>query len=262
MAKDVSTGRARRPVGTGAGRPGAAGPLAVTRVLPAYQQVADQLRDRILDGSLASGDRLPTEVELAEIFGVSRSTVREALRVLASKDLIRTTRGITGGTFVARVRFDQVSEYLEMSLGLMSGARDIALDDLLEARECIEVPAAALAALRREDQHVELMRQAVEREKLTRARGTKFREHRNFHGVLVDATGNQLLGVMSEPLFRVLQARTEQHDMPADYWSQIDAEHTRICSYVESGDVEGARTAMREHLATVRRAYEGTDPLS
>ena len=230
--------------------------LGVTRVRPAYQQVADQLRDRILDGSLTSGDRLPTEIELSEIFGVSRSTVREALRVLASKDLIRTTRGTTGGTFVARVQFDQVSDYLEMSLGLMSGAKDISLDDLLEARECLEVPAAGYAALRREEQHIELMRQAVEREKLARLRGTKFQEHRTFHGVLVDATGNQLLGVMSEPLFRVLQARTAEHDMPAEYWTQIDTEHTQICSFVEAGQVEGAQNAMRSHLATVRRAYE------
>jgi GntR family transcriptional repressor for pyruvate dehydrogenase complex len=230
--------------------------LGVSRVRPAYQQVADQLRDRILDGSLTSGDRLPTEIELSEIFGVSRSTVREALRVLASKDLIRTTRGTTGGTFVARVQFNQVSDYLEMSLGLMSGAKDISLDDLLEARECLEVPAAGFAAQRREERHIELMRQAVEREKLARLRGTKFQEHRTFHGVLVDASHNQLLGVMSEPLFRVLQARTAEHDMAAEYWTQIDVEHTQICSLVEAGDVTGAQDAMRAHLATVRRAYE------
>ncbi len=230
--------------------------LGVTRVRPAYQQVADQLRDRILDGSLTSGDRLPTEIELSEIFGVSRSTVREALRVLASKDLIRTTRGTTGGTFVARVQFNQVSDYLEMSLGLMSGAQDITVDDLLEARECLEVPAAGFAAMRRGEHHLDLMRQAVEREKLARLRGTKFQEHRTFHGVLVEATGNQLLGVMSEPLFRVLQARTAEHNMPAEYWTQIDNEHTEITSFVEAGSVEGAQAAMRAHLATVRRAYE------
>jgi GntR family transcriptional regulator, transcriptional repressor for pyruvate dehydrogenase complex len=230
--------------------------LGVTRVRPAYQQVADQLRDRILDGSLTSGDRLPTEIELSEIFGVSRSTVREALRVLASKDLIRTTRGTTGGTFVARVQFNQVSDYLEMSLGLMSGAKDITLDDLLEARECLEVPAAGYAALRREDQHVELMRQAVEREKQARLRGTRFQEHRTFHGVLVEATGNQLLGVLAEPVFRVLQARTAEHDMPAEYWTRIDLEHTQICSHIEAGQVAAAQNAMRKHLETVRRAYE------
>jgi GntR family transcriptional repressor for pyruvate dehydrogenase complex len=230
--------------------------LGVTRVRPAYQQVADQLRDRILDGSLTSGDRLPTEIELSEIFGVSRSTVREALRVLASKDLIRTTRGTTGGTFVARVQFNQVSDYLEMSLGLMSGARDISVDDLLEARECLEVPAAGFAASRRDPQHVELMRQAVEREKQARVRGSKFQERRTFHGVLVDATRNQLLGMMSQPLFRVLQARTAEHHMPTEYWARIDIEHTEICTFIEAGDVDGAQTAMRAHLGTVRRAYE------
>ena len=230
--------------------------LGVTRVRPAYQQVADQLRDRILDGSLTSGDRLPTEIELSEIFGVSRSTVREALRVLASKDLIRTTRGTTGGTFVARVQSNQVSDYLEMSLGLMSGAKDISLDDLLEARECLEVPAAGYAALRREERHVVQMRQAVEREKQARLRATRFQEQRAFHGVLVDATGNQLLSIMIEPVFRVLQARTAEHDMPAEYWARIDREHTQICSFIEAGHVEGAQDAMREHLATVRQAYE------
>ena len=67
--------------------------LSVDRVRPAYQQVADQLLARVLDGSLAAGDRLPAEGELAVAFGVSRSTVREAFRVLASRDLITTVRG-------------------------------------------------------------------------------------------------------------------------------------------------------------------------
>ena len=146
-------------------------PLRVNRVQPAYQQVADQLRDRILDGSLSTGDRLPTEVELSEIFGVSRSTVREALRLLASRGLIRTTRGTTGGTFVARVEFGQVSDYLEVSLGLMSGAADITIAHLLEAREAFEVPAAGLAALRHEERHIAELRESVEREKVSRTRG-------------------------------------------------------------------------------------------
>lgn len=230
--------------------------LGITRVQPAYQQVADQLRQRILDGSLSVGDRLPTEIELSEIFGVGRSTVREALRVLASKDLIRTTRGTTGGTFVARVEFNQVSEYLETTFGLMTGADDLSLDNLLEARECLEVPAAGLAAVRHEEHHLQAMREAVEREKVTRAREPKFREHRTFHGVLVDATGNRLLGVMAEPVFRVLLARTADRDMPAEYWAQIDVEHTAICGYVAAGDARGAEQAMRAHLTTVRRAYE------
>ena len=78
MAKDVTHEPASRAEQTIPGHRRDPGVLGVTRGQPAYQQVADQLRDRILDGSLTAGDRLPTEVELSEIFGVSRSTIREA----------------------------------------------------------------------------------------------------------------------------------------------------------------------------------------
>jgi DNA-binding FadR family transcriptional regulator len=138
----------------------------------------------------------------------------------------------------------------------MSGAKDISVDDLLEARECLEVPAAGFAASRRDPRHVERMRQAVERDKQARLRGTKLQERRTFHAVLVEATRNQLIGMMSEPLFRVLQARMAEHTMPSEYWTRIDVEHTEICAFIEAGDVDGAQTAMRAHLGTVRRAYE------
>ncbi|MCL3819612.1 FadR/GntR family transcriptional regulator [Aeromicrobium wangtongii] len=233
-------------------------PSRVNRVRPAYQQVADQLRDRILDGSLGSGDRLPTELDLADIFGVSRSTVREALRVLASRDLIYTTRGTTGGTFVSRVQFEKVSEYLETSLGLMSGTDDVTLGDLLEARELLEVPAAGLAALRHEEHHLEEMKQVVEREKQTRGRGMKFREHRNFHGIVVNAAGNGLIGVMTEPVFRVLQARLARGEMDAGFWREVDDDHLEILDRIRDRDSDGASAAMKDHLAKLSIAYRDT----
>lgn len=231
----------------------------VDRVRPAYQQVADQLRERILDGSLGSGDRLPTEVELGEIFGVSRSTVREALRLLASRDLIHTTRGTTGGTFVSRVEFDKVSDYLETSLGLMSGSQDISLTDLLEARGLLEVPAAGLAALRHEEHHIEEMRRIVERERQTRGRGLKFREHRDFHGIVVDAAANGLLGVMTEPVFRVLQARLARGEMAPHFWSEVDDDHTQILERIAARDSAGAEAAMRDHLGKLSVAYQDAE---
>lgn len=235
-------------------------PSQVNRVRPAYQQVADQLRDRILDGSLGSGDRLPTELDLAEIFGVSRSTVREALRVLASRDLIYTTRGTTGGTFVSRVQFDKVSDYLETSLGLMSGTEDITLANLLEAREVLEVPAAGLAALRHEEHHLGELRAIIEREQQTRGRGHKFREHRNFHSIVVDAADNGLLGVMAEPVFRVLQARLTRREMGPDFWRQIDDDHLEILGYIQGRDSDSAAAAMKTHLSRLNVAYHDAEP--
>lgn len=234
-------------------------PSRVNRVRPAYQQVADQLRDRILDGSLGSGDRLPTEVELGDIFGVSRSTVREALRLLASRDLIHTTRGTTGGTFVSRVEFDKVSDYLETSLGLMSGSEDISLSDLLEARDLLEVPAAGLAALRHEPHHIDEMRVIVERERQTRGRGLKFREHRNFHGIVVNAADNGLIGVMTEPVFRVLQARLARGEMTTEFWTDVDDDHTEILERIAARDSAGAEAAMRSHLSKLSVAYQDAE---
>lgn len=234
-------------------------PSRVNRVRPAYQQVADQLRDRILDGSLGSGDRLPTELDLADIFGVSRSTVREALRVLASRDLIHTTRGTTGGTFVSRVEFDKVSDYLETSLGLMTGSHDITLAELLEARDLLEVPAAGLAALRHEAHHIDEMRAVVERERQTRGRGLKFREHRNFHGIVVNAAGNGLLGVMTEPVFGVLQAKLVRGDMTTEFWKAVDDDHTEIMERIADRDSAGAEAAMKAHLGKLSSAYQDVD---
>src|SRR5437764_15085885 len=85
----------------------------VKRVRKAYEQVYDQLRELIMRGELVRGQRLPGEAELAREFGVSRGTVREALRLLAAQDLIRTAKGAGGGSFVTLPTADHVSEVLQ-----------------------------------------------------------------------------------------------------------------------------------------------------
>ena len=87
---------------------------------PAYQELANRLRDQILAGTFTPGDRLPIEPELSALYGVSRSTVREALRVLSSQNLVTTVRGVTGGTFVIRPEPDQISSYLQASFSLLT----------------------------------------------------------------------------------------------------------------------------------------------
>ncbi|MCA2185495.1 FadR/GntR family transcriptional regulator [Nonomuraea cavernae] len=230
--------------------------LPVSRLRPAYQQVADQLRELILNGSLASGDRLPPEGDLGSNFGVSRSTVREALRVLASQGLVKTVRGTTGGTFVSRIEPAQISDYLETSIGLMSGSAALRLADILEGRELLEVPATALAARRREQRHLDALRDAVEREKHSRGRSVKFREHRHFHGIIIEASGNGLLAMMTEPVFRVLQTRFLNTDAPPEFWARVDQEHEAIIDRIEAGDAEGASAAMQAHLSRIRDAYQ------
>lgn len=230
--------------------------LAVERVRPAYQQVADQLLERVLEGSLAAGDRLPPEGELAVAFGVSRSTMREALRVLASRDLIETVRGTAGGSFVSRADAAQVSAYLETSIGLMSGSADISLDQMLEARELVEVPGARLAARNRTTDHLDELRRAIASEKSSRGRSEKFERHKHFHGVVLEASGNELFSLVNEPVFRVLRAQFWRPELPASHWEMVDRDHDELLGLIEAGDERGAGAAMREHLVRIRPAYQ------
>ena len=229
--------------------------LAVSRLQPAYQQVSDQLRALIIQGELVSGDRLPPEGELGASFGVSRSTVREALRSLASQGLVETTRGTTGGTFVTRITPGTVTSYLATSIGLMSGTEELTLADLLEARDLLEIPAASLAAARHQSGHIEALRHAIVREKASRGRSGKFSEHRQFHRLIMEATGNGLLCMVSDPVFRVLQTRFLKPVETDSFWAAVDREHEEIVDRVEAGDGDGAARAMREHLNNIRPAY-------
>ena len=228
---------------------------AVRRVRTAYQQVADQLLSLVLDGTLAAGDKLPPEGDLSAMFGVSRSTVREALRSLASRDLIHTVRGTSGGTFVSRVQVEEVSGYLETTFGLMSGSADIDVCQMLEARELLEVPAVRLAAVRRDPEHLTALRDAVERDSQARDRGEKFRDHRHFHAVIAAASANPFLELMSEPVFRVLRARFLKPDIPPEFWYDVDRDHVEIVRLVEAGDADGAAEVMRRHLRAIRAGY-------
>lgn len=228
--------------------------LAVDRIRPAYEQVAEQLRGMIAQGKLAPGDRLPVEAELAAAFGVGRSTVREALRSLASHNLVYAVRGATGGTFVAEGDATAITEYLETSIGLLSGTEAISLDALLEARELLEVPAARLAAERRSDQDVADLRAALADE-MAETEPVRSHHHRRFHVVVVAAAANSLLQVMTLPVFGVIRSRFELAPDERELWREIDSDHAALIDHIEAGDGEAAAATMHRHILRLNVAY-------
>ncbi len=119
--------------------------LTVRRIRPAYEQVADQLRELVLSGKLGPGDRLPVEGSLSAEFGVSRSTVREAIRLLSSQSLVHTTRGPTGGTFVSEADPESIRQYLYTSIG--SGIAAISLADGGVFTDAISFPSTPAGSL-------------------------------------------------------------------------------------------------------------------
>ena len=110
-----------------------------------------------------TGDRIGTESsELADEFGVSRPTMREALRLLSAAHLIRVGRGRTGGIFVARTPSEGMSRNLSESIALMLAAQTISMGELLDARLSLEVPIAGRAARNADDKMAARLEAALE----------------------------------------------------------------------------------------------------
>src|SRR5688572_33053023 len=119
--------------------------MPVRRVRKAYEQVNDQLRELIVSGELPPGARLPNEAVLAREFGVSRATVREALRILTAQNLIRTTKGAGVGSYVTLPTVDHISEFLRGDLNLPSESVHATLEAILAMRALIALSTARLA---------------------------------------------------------------------------------------------------------------------
>jgi DNA-binding FadR family transcriptional regulator len=233
--------------------------LSVQRVRPAYEQVASQLRDLIIRGEIGSGDRLPVESELPALFGVSRSTIREALRVLSSQNLITTRRGVRGGTFVVKPEPGDVRDFLETSLGLMTVDDALGIDDLIEVRELLEVPGARLAATRRTKAHVDSLRTMLGGHDSPPSSPKQFEETRGFHELILEAAGNGLLEMMVRPIFKVLDTRIDRGAASPKFWNEVSEDHRRIAEAVEAGDAAAAGESMMSHLEHLRFGYPSID---
>jgi DNA-binding FadR family transcriptional regulator len=218
---------------------------SIDRPRPAYEEVANRLRTQIADGMLPPGDRLPAEANLAAEFGVSRSTIREALRVLNSEGLIRTARGVSGGSFVTETEPSATSDFLQARLGILSRHRAITTAELLETRALLEVAGAALAAERRTADHLDELREALE-------------EERDFHLTLLVAAQNRLLEAITMPVVQLLSDGARDGAGPAQ--ADLDHDHVRILDRIEAGDAEGAAAAMEQHLQRLANDYRRETP--
>jgi DNA-binding FadR family transcriptional regulator len=230
--------------------------VGIHRVRKAYEQVADQLRELIMSGELARGDRLPNETILAGQFGVSRGTVREALRVLAAQNLIRTAKGAGGGSFVTLPTADHISDFLHANIGLLSESEAVSLHEFLEARAILEVPAARLAAERRSESDITTLKATIVDDPVHRPTDEQFAYNKGFHSAVMGACGNTLLYIAAQPIFSVLQTNLSRSSLDHTFHQRIHDDHERIAAAIERGDPDAAGNEMHEHLAFLRGVYE------
>jgi DNA-binding FadR family transcriptional regulator len=231
-------------------------PVPVRRIRKAYEQVADQLRELIVTGDILPAQKLPNEATLARQFGVSRATIREALRVLSAQNLLRTTKGTGGGSYITLPTVDRISDYLSANISLLSATENVSLDEFLELREMLEVPAARLAARRRDATHVHDLRAAIPDSPLQMTTEDQFILNRGFHSALVLAAGNALLAIAAQPIFSVLQTNLQRSTLGNRFHKRINEDHHLLADAVEAGDEDAAERLMLDHLAFLRPMYE------
>jgi GntR family transcriptional repressor for pyruvate dehydrogenase complex len=168
----------------------------------AFDEITAQIRGLIEDGQLQPGDRLPSERELAPQFGVSRNTVREALRMLEISGVVTLKRGATGGTFIASPDPSLVAGTLSDALRLT----DFTLGDATETFHGLACMAAVAACERMTDEDLaRLEANVAEAAALTRAGAweEKAKVHLEFHALMAEATGNPILVLIMRTMLGV-----------------------------------------------------------
>ncbi|RZU01066.1 FadR/GntR family transcriptional regulator [Rivibacter subsaxonicus] len=221
-------------------------------------ELVDALGDRIRDGRLAAGDKLPTEAAIMQEFGVSRTVVREAISKLQASGLVSTRHGI--GTFVVGLG-DSAS--FRIAPEQFATLRDVIA--VLELRIGVETEAAGLAAGRRSAENLRNMRHALDAfAAATEAGRDAVGPDFQFHLEIARATQNEHFAELMASLGTMIipRARLEAAAAPAaveplseerrGYLRRVNGEHESIYDAIVNQDAEAARAAMRTHLANSR----------
>ncbi|NPV72615.1 MAG: FadR family transcriptional regulator [Pelotomaculum sp.] len=218
-----------------------------------YEEIIEQVKNLIADGTLKPGDRLIPEREMADRLQVGRSAVREAYRALEAMGIIDIRQG--EGTFIKEVNTDMLAE----TLALMLATEKNTMREFLELRKILEVGAAGLAALRCTDEEVIKMAGALaQMEEDIKAGDVGQQADWQFHYAIAEATRNSLLVLLMDSIrdtmSRLLkEARDELYRTPGTP-QRLLKEHYEIFEAVKNGHDVKAQKAMYDHLDRVEKA--------
>jgi DNA-binding FadR family transcriptional regulator len=221
----------------------------------AAEVVAAKFREQIIRGELTPSDMLPPETQLVHILGISRPTLREALRILEAEGLIAVVPGSRLGARVCRPSVSPVAAragHLLQSIGTTIG-------ELYDARFAVEPHVVGQLAKQRDPTVTAMLRKEIERlsEQLSEGRLSEFMQSTSsFHRVLVEASGNRVLMFLNQLLLNLLELHQADHIKRSPMGSQslrkrlvaTVSSYTRLVELIDKGDAEGAAVHWRRHL--------------
>jgi DNA-binding FadR family transcriptional regulator len=239
-----------RPTPSGRTRPRRSRPL----------RVAEEIKTWVVEQGLQPGDRLPGEAELIERFGMSKGTIREAMRLLQAQGLVETKTGPGGGSFVGEVTRERATALLANYFYF----RDVTIDDIYQVRVALEPElAASLAGRLTESQLGELEAIMELYAEPAQDAEEERRQHvasLQFHARLSDFGQNAVLGYFISFMAQILTDLTVYKRLYTtpnhDLWQRGRQHQIDLIAALRRGDGEAARGVMRSHMQMARRLME------
>ncbi len=217
------------------------------------EQVADLLTKSIVSGRYPIGAKLPTESNLCDDLHVSRTVVREALKLLKQKGLVESR--VAKGTFVISNYEKGIGESIDMMLQNLSAE---GFDELLELRCCIAPEFAALAAVKADEEDLKKMKALLDRMESYLDDPERFSElDTKFHMAILTATKNSMMISVMMPIFMKIHKQQFVHiSAKPDFIRKSHNEHKRIFSALAAMDADAARLLTRKHILSVQNDFD------
>lgn len=221
------------------------------------RQIADRIRESIIDGELGADDRLPGETELAAQFGVSRPTIREALKRLAAQHLIRSRRGPGGGTFVNRPSSQQLRDSVTATAMAAVSMGEFTSDDIVEARRELELLCGRLAIDQRSDDDLAAMHAEIAIQRDAALSDEDFcASDVRFHRALADASGNRVLQLVMFSVIEALQPVINMAVYRHRERQRIVDHHQQIVAALEQRNTAAAEGALHDLMSYLEQRLE------
>ena len=218
------------------------------------EQSARRIADMILEEKrFQEGDKLPNEMELAELLNISRVTLREAIRILCTRGLVEIRRG--RGTYVTSVGIDSASSDISSLRAVENNARE-----MMEVRLFIEPSIAYYAALRgtnEEFQRIDEYRLKVE--ELINAGKNRTSAEQDFHNALAAATHNQFAMQLMQVVNKSIYLEIKYHEKGTSLPIHSIPDHREIVNFLRRRNPEGAKTAMQMHILHIIQSSQELD---
>jgi GntR family transcriptional regulator, transcriptional repressor for pyruvate dehydrogenase complex len=226
-------------------------------------RVAEAIKEWIVQAHFGAGDRLPSEPELIERFGMAKGTIREAMRILEAQGLVKSRTGPGGGTFVHEVS----KQRARALLGNYFYFKDLTIRDIYQLRRVLEPDLAAALAGNLSQEVLDQLEAIVgEYSEPARTVDEEREQHvasLRFHALLAEQSDNALMGFLIDFMVNMLSDLTvyrKLYEPPnVELWQRGRAFQMELIDALRVGDAETARLVMRDHMETAQKLMEGQE---